>query len=81
MESKGFQRKNGFITHYYKKKFNSYLLSLLTFRVTSLCTNKLSGEQGWQKWQETSFWQNTIVKTVLTEDRVDKRQGNKVNSL
>jgi len=46
MESKGFQRKTGFITHYYKKKFYSYLLSFLTFRVTSLCTNKLSEDQG-----------------------------------
>ena len=81
MESKGFQRKNGFITHYYKKKFYSYLLSFLTFSVTSLCTNKLSEDQGWQEWQETSFWLNSIVKTVLTEDRVDKRQGNKANSL
>jgi len=24
MESKGFQSKNGFITHYYKKKFGLY---------------------------------------------------------
>jgi len=45
MESKGFQRKNGFITHYNKKKFYSYLLSLLTFRVTSLCAKELRGDQ------------------------------------
>jgi len=81
MERKGFQSKTGFITHYYKKKFYSYLLSLLTFRVTSLCTKELREDQGWQEWQETSFWLNTVVVTVLTEDRVDKRQGNKVNSL
>jgi len=46
MESKGFQRKTGFITHYYKKKFYSHLLSLLTFSVTSLCTKELSKDQG-----------------------------------
>jgi len=75
MESKGFQRKNGFITHYYKKKFYSYLLSLLTFRVALLCSNELDGGNGWQEWQETSFWLNSIVKTVLTEDRVRKETG------
>jgi len=46
MERKGFQRKNGFITHYYKKKFNTYLLSHLTFRVTSLCAKELRRDQG-----------------------------------
>jgi len=46
MERKGFQSKTGFITHYYKKKFYSYLLSLLTFRVTSLCTKELREDQG-----------------------------------
>jgi len=45
MERKGFQNKTGLISHYYKKKFNSHLLSLLTFRVTSLCAKELRGDQ------------------------------------
>jgi len=49
MESKGFQSKSGFITHYYKKKFNFHLLSLLTFRVTTLCTKELRKDQGRQE--------------------------------
>jgi len=48
----------------YKNKFYFSLLSLLTFRVSTLLINKLSDGDRWQKWQENWFSKNHL--TVCT---------------